>query len=204
MTNFETFIVVMATLLPILFICGTLVFAGLKHSKEAYEVLYKPDTFDNSAIQYFLSADCVGALAYLFISLFAMMTPLKIGIAGWDIYSVLFLIMIIFGSISAYLIFLLLNYWKYTKDVIIRFEPSTKTIYISTTNQEYILRDHDIVQIDYFTNNRPKIQFSYYQFTLRNGEKLILTDRTRGIYGILEYFKNIPSQDHTQLFPIIR
>jgi hypothetical protein len=204
MTNFETFIVVMATLLPILFICGIMVFAGLKQSKEAYEVFYKPGTFDNPALQYFLSVDCLAAGGYLFISIFAMLSPLKINIAGWDTYLVLFLIMIVFGSLSAYLFFLLFNYWKYTKDVIIRFEPSTKTIYVSTTHQEYILRGGDIVKVDFFTNDRPKIQFSYYQFTLQNGEKFILTERTRGVYGILEYFKKIPTQTQKQLFPLIR
>jgi hypothetical protein len=203
MTNGETFIVVVITLLPFLIMISAAVWGGIKTSKETYEVLYKPDTFDNPAYQYFISIDFIAASAYVFISLHFAYLPIKLSSPSWEVYLISIVTTILFGLMSGYLFSLIFNYWKYTRDVVIQFEPDTKTIYVRSSIAEYILKEDTIESIDHFTND-VKMRFGYWQFKLKNGEEFALTDRTRGVYGIFEYFKTAPIATHKTFVPFIR
>lgn len=106
--------------------------------------------------------------------------------------------------LGMYMLSLTLNYWKYTKNVSITFHPELKCITINTDADEYNLHEGDIGNVEIFTNGNHKMFFAYYRLELKNGEELILTSRSKGVFGIFEFFKNIPSTRYVRWFPIIR
>lgn len=208
MTNGETFFLVAITLILILAPFAAMVVAGLRQSKETYQVLYKAESFNNPWPQYFISLDIFFASCFTIIggSIFSLTFNLKIGpssIPDWCVYALLYGIILMMLSLSGYIFFLTINYWKYTRDVIITFDPKTKTIFVGTASHEYVLHKDDIKQVEIFTNGNYKLLFLYYRFRLQNGEEFLLTGHTKGVFGIFEYFKKIPSKYHKQAFPVI-
>ena len=208
MTNWETFIVVAITLVLILGPFAAMIIAGLRHSKETYQVLYKAESFNNPWPQYFISLDIFFASFFTILSglIFSLTFDLKIGpssIPDWCVYALLYTIVLMILSLSGYIFSLTINYWEYTKDVILTFDPKTKTIFVRTASCEYVLHEDDMKEAEIFTNDNYKLPFLYYRFRLQNGEELLLTGHTKGVLGIFEYFKKIPQNYHKQFFPII-
>lgn len=207
MTNWETFIVVMVTLLPFLLMIGAVVWGGINSSKETYQVLYKPATFTNSPWRHFVSIDMVISLTFL-VTGYTMSKLLLInGVTSsalpmWLTYLFLSGIIILFLFLGVHVFILTINYWTYTQDISIQFEPNSKTIYVGSGTHEYVLKEDSIESIDLFSNEA-KMSFGYWQFKLKNGEQFVLTDRTRGVYGIFEYFKKVPITTHKTFFPFI-
>ncbi len=208
MTNGETFIVVLVTLLPFLLMIGAAVWGGINSSKEIYQVVYKPATFTNSPWHYFFSLDLLLSVMLLYGGSLGIRLLLLDGITSSDIP--MWLTYLLFSAFSLFLLFLgghsltlIIHYWRHTKDITIRFEPDTKTIYVESGTQEYILKEDTIESINLFTNEA-RMRFEYWQFKLKNGEEFALTSRARGAYGIFEYFKTLPISTHKTFFPFIR
>jgi hypothetical protein len=57
MTNGETIVLVVFTLAPILALFGFIIYGLLRHSKETYSVLYHPQVFKTTLLEYFVSTE---------------------------------------------------------------------------------------------------------------------------------------------------
>jgi len=186
-----------------------IIYSLLKHSKEANSVLYTPRTFHTSVFEYFFSLDIIfGAyLAVIGSLVFSSSIDIKISVTTvphWCVYATLCIVIMMMIGGSIYILYLSYNYWEYTKNVILSFEPETKSIFIQTSSKEFVIREGDIEKVEVFTNDNYKLPFSYYRFKLKNDEELLLTCKTKGVLGIFEYFKKIPIVENIKRFPIIR
>lgn len=95
------------------------------------------------------------------------------------------------------------NYWKYTKDRILTFDPEAHVLTVQTDENEYLLSEKDTERVDIFSNEGYRFIYSYFRFTLRDGRTLIITDKTKGAYAIFEFFKNLPAHNHKRRIPTI-
>jgi hypothetical protein len=208
LSNWETFILVAVALGGTVAPFVVIVVAGLADSKETYSVLYKAREFRNSFSRYFLSMDAF--LAYIFIFIGGMVGSIvfnqkitSTGMPGWCGYALLGVIALICLSGAAYILYLSVNYWEHDKNIVLAFEPETRTIFVSTDSQEYVLKQGDILKVVAVENGHTKIQFRHYRFFLNDGEEFVLTGKTKGVLAIFEYFKKIPVQYQNHWLPIV-
>lgn len=208
MTNGETLFVVTFLMVLLLGPFAFIIYSLLKHSKETNTVLHTPCTFQTSAFEYFFSLDIIfGAYLALGSLVFSSSIGIKISVTTfphWYVYATLCIVIMMMIGGSIYILYLSFNYWEYTKNVILSFEPETKSIFIQTSSKELVIREGDIEKVEVFTNDNYKLPFSYYRFKLKNDEELLLTCKTKGVLGIFEYFKKIPTLENIKRFPIIR
>lgn len=209
MTNGETLFVVAFTMVLLLGPFALMIYSLLKHSKETYSVLYIPQIFRTSAFEYFFSFEIFFGifLAIMGMLIISSMIGVKISVTEvphWFVYVTIYSTILMMFVGSAYILSLSINYWKYSKNVTIGFYPETKSITINTDFQEYIIHEGDIENVEVFTNDNYKLFFAYYRLKLKNGEELILTCKTKGVFGIFEFFKKIPSVSIIKRFPIIK
>jgi hypothetical protein len=120
------------------------------------------------------------------------------------VYFLLYGMILMIISFSLYIFSLEINYWHFTRNVILTFDPKSKTIRINTFSREYLIGEGDIQQVDIFTNDNYKLPYVYYRFKLQDGHEFLLTNKTKGILGIFEYFREIPTTYHIRRFPIVR
>jgi|GEM_PF-5424791 len=128
----------------------------------------------------------------------------SLSVPDWASYLLLFSLALMMLALAVYIFALVINHWKYTRNVIITFDPQNKTIFINTTCDKYELHEDDIEHVDAFSNQNPKMPYLFYLLRIRDRPELILTGNTRGVLGVFEFFKKIPIQYHIQHFPIIR
>ena len=209
MTNGETFFLVALILVLILAPFIAVVVAGLRHSKETYEVAYKAKSFNNTWQQYFISLDIFFACFLTIMGCFFVKATFAIrsnssSVPDWVSYFLLFSFALMLLSLAMYILALVINHWKYTRDVIITFDPQNKTIFITTSCDRYELHEDNIELVDHFSNQSLKMPFLFYRLKIGDIPVLILTGGTRGVFGIFEFFKKITIQYHRQLFPVIR
>lgn len=188
---------------------AVIVFSLLALSKETYSVLYEPREFRNSVYRYLLSIDAV--LAYMFIFaggvLSSVIFNVKIkssGLPDWFGHVLLSMLALICLLAGVYILYLSVNYWKHDRHIVLRFEPQTRTIIVSTDSQEYVLNEGAISKVRAVTRGEGKIQFAHYRFVLDSGAEFVLTNKTKGVLGIFEYFKGIQVQYQKHWLPIIR
>ena len=124
---------------------AVIVFSLLAFSKETYSVLHEPHEFRNRVSGYILSIDAF--LAYIFIFLGGVLSSiifnLKIkspGIPDWCSYVLLSMVALICVLAGIYVLYLSVNYWKHDRHIVLRFEPQTRTIFVSTESHEYVLK----------------------------------------------------------------
>jgi len=208
MTNGETLFFVVFIMVLLLGPFAHMIFSLLKHSKETYSVLYTPRTFSTSAFEYFFCFEIFLGSFLLIMSgfIFSASIGMKVSpssMPDWYAYATIYFLILMMLILGMYIFYIVLNYWRYTKNVIIAFDPETKSITINTDCQEYILHEGDIQNAEVFTNDNYKLFFAYYRLKLKNGEELILTSRTKGVFGIFEFFRKIPSVSYVKRFPII-
>ncbi|MCF0057809.1 hypothetical protein [Dyadobacter sp. CY356] len=209
MTNGETLFVVAFTMVLLLGPFALMIYFLLKHSKETNSIFSTPRTFQTSVFDYFFSLDIIfGAyLAVMGTLIFSSLIRTTISaftVHHWWVYVTFFTVIGIMIGGSFYILYLSFNYWKHTRNVILSFEPETKTIFIQTPSKEYIIREHDIKKVEVFTNDNYKMPFCYYRLNFTSGEELILTSKTKGVLWIFEYFNKIPREEIIKRFPIIR
>lgn len=209
MTNGETLFLVAFTMVLLLGPFALMIFSLLKHSKETYSVLYTARTFSTSAFEYFFCFEIFFGSFLVIMSgfIFSASIGMKVStssVPDWCAYVTIYFLILMTLILGMYIFYIVLNYWKYTKNIIIAFDPEKKSIIINTDYQEYILHEGDIENVEIFTNNNYKLFFAYYRLKLKNSEELILTSRTKGVFGIFEFFRNIPSVSNVKRFPIIR
>lgn len=165
-----------------------------------------------SESKYFLSFDSlfVYFLAYftlhwIYIVAFVLPTStIADGVSLWPIYGISGLLLLLLSSLAWYGLSLTFNYWKYTKNVSLCFDPETKTLRVTSDNGEQLIRDGDIESVEIVSNQNHKFYYGYYKFRLADGNELILTEKTPGVWAIFEYFKELPRVYHKRRFPIIR
>jgi hypothetical protein len=206
MTNGETLFVVAFTMVLLLGPFALMIYSLLKHSKETYSVLYTPQIFKTSAFEYFFSFDIFFGSFWAIMGMLTLssMIGIKISVTEvphWCVYVTIYCTILMMFVGSAYIS---INYWKYSKNLIIAFYPETKRITINTNSQEYSIHEGDIENVKIYTNDNNKLFFAYYRLKLKNGEEFILTCKTKGVFGIFEFFKKISSVKYIKRFPIIR
>lgn len=209
MTNGETLFVVAFIMVLLLGPFAFIIYSLLKHSKETNSVLYTPRTFQTSVFEYFFSLDIFfgGYLAIMGGFIFSASIDMKVSpsaVPDWCAYAALYCVVLMMIGGSIYILYLPVNYWKYTKNVTITFDPETKSITINTDSDEYIIHEEDIENVEIFTNNNYKFFFAYYRLKLKNSKELLLTSKSKGVLGIFEFFKKIPTAQNIKQFPIIR
>lgn len=96
-----------------------------------------------------------------------------------------------------------INYWKYTRDIILETNPVDHELNLHFPDRTVILRDGDIEKV-LITSNEVKMRFSYMTYFLKNGDQFILSDKMPGIEVIQEYFKKIPVEYRKERFPYIK
>ncbi|GAB2782865.1 hypothetical protein GCM10027275_28370 [Rhabdobacter roseus] len=98
-----------------------------------------------------------------------------------------------------------LNYWHHSRDKTIIFDPQAGTVQFITPTQVLTLRDKaELKKIVAYSNDKPKNSYGYYRLYFAGGEELILTDRSPGLWVVLEYFQHAFTESHYQYFPFIR
>ncbi len=208
MTTGETAFLI---ILILLFFVGPLILFvrfGLKFSDETYEPSYQPRTYRTSARDFFLTMESGLAVFLVVMGLFFLQFLSKpisnqSGYPDWAVYALLGLITLMCFGASIYILIFDFNYWKYTKDRVMAFDPETRTLTVQTDEDEYIIGDGDVKKVDIFSNQNYRNLREYYRFKLRDGRELIITDKTKGAYAIFDFFTNIPEYRYKRWIPTI-
>ncbi|GHB71226.1 hypothetical protein [Persicitalea jodogahamensis] len=195
----------------LLFFVGPLVLFvrfGLKFSDETYEPRYQPRTYRTSFRDFFLTMESGLAIfliimGLLFIRLLTKPIINQSGQPDWTAYGILGLLTLMLFGVSVYILVLDLNYWEHTKDRVLIFDPEARTLIVHTDEGEYIIVERGIERVDIFSNQNHRNLREYYLFKLRDGRKLIITDKTKGAYAIFDFFNDIPEHRHKRLIPTI-
>lgn len=208
MTTEETAILVAIPLLGIFVPLILFVRYALKYSDETFEPRYQPRTYRTSASEFFLSTDFV--LVVLLVVLSIYLSALLFGppIAGnpsnvWLVYALLTFLLLLSLVTAGLISHINLNYWKYTKDRVLKFEPETRTLTVQTSEEKFVIGEGDIKRIDVFSNESVEGYYGYYVLILRDGRELIITDKTKGSHAILDFFGDLPIHQHKRWLPVI-
>ncbi|GAB3181294.1 hypothetical protein [Telluribacter humicola] len=174
--------------------------------------LYVQRTYHMSAWEYFTNFDSVINYSIYPIGPVLLILLLR---ADWSdltqspLYLVGLVVIIaglVWMSLMSYRLLLLdINHWKYTRDKTLIFDPTDYSLAVQTSARTLSIRQADIASIEYYYSNiRLFGSYSYYRLKLMNDEELILSSRSKGLWALYEYFKNVPSHSHRQDYPIIR
>lgn len=209
MTTGETAILVAIPLLGIFVPLILFVRYALKYSDETFEPRYQPRTYRISATGFFLSTDFVLAIFLVVFSIYLstlLITPPSKGTSsnGWMMYAVFVLLALMSLGTAVVIFHMNFNYWKYTKDRVLNFEPETCTLTVHTSEDEFVIGEGDIERIDVFSNESVEGYYGYYVLILRDGRKLIITEKTKGAHAILDFFNDPPMQRHKRWLPTIQ
>lgn len=209
MTTGETALLVSFYLL--FFVGGLVLFVwyGLKFSDETYEPRYQPRTYRTSATYFFLSTDLVMAIFLSALGLYLtyfFSTPFsnKSGSPDWTIYALVGLLIVLSFATAAYIFILYANYWNYTKDCVLDFDPEARTLTVQTDADDYVIGEGTIKKVDVFSNENYRLMYSYYLFKFQDGRELIVPDKTKGIHAIFDFFKDLPMHRHKRWMPTIQ
>jgi hypothetical protein len=190
---------------------GLIIWLLLKYSENTYGK-YSPlkisRSYEISAFQYFTRVDNFAVYYFGTLGIYCLsklpnaFSPSKY-IYDWRYTALLLSICILLIGLFLYYLNLLLNYWKHTRNICIKYQPDEKIVEISFPEKTFIIQEGDIRSIE-MIRNVGKIQFGYFVYTLTNGESFILTDRMPGTWAIQEYFRRIPFKMTEKRFPFIK
>lgn len=96
-----------------------------------------------------------------------------------------------------------INHYTYVGHVTITTFPDWHEMEITVNGQVRRLKDGDIERIEIIHNNS-KLQLGFAQYHLRDGDWFVLSLRTKGIWVIQEYFKNVPVEYTISAYPLIK
>ncbi len=208
MTTGETIISVILILLSVIGPFTVFIWYALKYSKETFDPLLHPRTYYTSAKYFFWSIDFVKSIyliAFGVVMLTLLLTKenLKSVYPIWTVYALYgSLVVLSFGAAALWLT-LQLNYWKFSKGRVLSFDPEARTLTVQVEGSEYIIREDNVERVDIFSNEGYRNLYEYYQFTLRGGRCLIITDRTKGAAAIFDFFRELPLYRHKRRVPLI-
>lgn len=123
----------------------------------------------------------------------------------WTVY-------VLFSMIVAQLLWLAMvclsicySYWKGIGPVTLRYVPKPFTLYVSTRTREIVLRSDTVVRVVKTVGKRrtPASGMGYYCVELCNGEQLLLSTYTKGLWAFFDYFSDIPITYESRYFPIL-
>ncbi|MPR33830.1 hypothetical protein [Salmonirosea aquatica] len=208
MTTGETILIVLITLGGTVGPWALIIYQLVRASDETFEPVYQSRTYRTSAWFYLFSMDFLLVILLLVFGTFfttLLSQPLRINDSTpyWVVYSIYLLLTFLCTGVASYILLLNVNYWKYTKDRILTFDPEARVLTVQTDEDEYVLSENDIEMVDVFSNEGYRFIYSYFRFTLRDGRALIITDKTKGAYAIFEFFKNLPLHRHKRRVPTI-
>ena len=208
MTTVETAFFVALVLVLVVGPFAWMVVSGLRHSDETYEPRFQPRTYQTSARDFFLTMDSglvvfLTAMGLFFVHFLLKSIDNQSECPDWTVYAFFGLLILVFFGVSVYFLILDLNYWKYTKDRILAFDPESRTLTVQTDEDEYMIGESDVEQVDVFSNENYRNLREYYVFKLRDGRELIITDKTKGAYAIFDFFQNLPTHRHKRSIPTI-
>jgi hypothetical protein len=190
---------------------GFIVWRLLLVSKDRYgenAPLKVSRTYQITGREYFASYEQLISIAPFLLVVFSLGLPFTDSFSAWEEaawlkYLLAISMLLISLFVFTYNIFLQLNYWKFTKDVVIKSVPSDHTVQLYMNDKEILLKNDTIEKI-LMVSNRGRRSFSYFIYYLKNGQSFILTDRTPGRWIIKEYFRNIPVEHTYKYFPLIK
>lgn len=208
MTTGETLVIVLVALAGTVGPWAWIIYMLIRASDETFEPVYQSRTYRTSAWYYFFSVDFVLAIFLLAFGTFltaVLSQPPRIddSTPAWVFYSLFLLLTVLCSGTASYTFYLYVNYWKYTQDRILAFDPTARTLTVHTEEAEYVISQEDIERVDMFSNEAYRYPHSYYLFKLRDGRELIITDKTKGADAIFEFFKNLPLHRHKRRVPTI-
>lgn len=209
MTTGESILVILFVLAGTIGPWVWIVYGLVQASNETFEPGYQPRTYRTSAWYFFFSVDFL--MAFFLIAFGSFLThflskPIsnKSDYPDWTVFTLIGLLIVMSFGIAFFILKLYLNYWKYTKDRILAFDPTTRILTVHADSTEYEISEENIRRVDVFSNENHKFLYSYFHFTFGDGRELVITDKTKGAYAIFEFFKNLPTHRHKRWLPIIQ
>jgi len=121
---------------------------------------------------------------------------------AWLSYLLVFIVFAMLLFLVVLYLWLLVNHWKYTENVVISTYPESHEIEINLDGRIVKLKKDNVDRIRIVRTNT-KLNFSYLTYYLTDGDFLVLSDRMDGSWVIQEYFKNAPVKYEVKRFPYI-
>jgi hypothetical protein len=207
LTNWETFIVVVIALGGTTAPLFIIVFRLTKHSNEINTVLKEPRIYKTTVSYFFVTFDSL--LAYFLTFLAGLFTTVLFNLdlypsdGDWRSYLMISAIILMLLFLAGWIHILYISHWKHSKNLVLTFDPETKTVWVEKNGEEFVLQEDTIDEVEVYSNQNSKVVFQYFKFKLTNGESFYLSAQGKGVPAIFEYFKKIRTVYYNRRFPLM-
>ncbi|WP_215236274.1 hypothetical protein [Dyadobacter linearis] len=148
-------------------------------------------------------------MAYIFTFMAGIFTTILFNLnvypsdGDWRSYLMFAIIVVMLLFLAGWIHILHINHWKHSKNLVLTFDPESKTVWVEKDGNEFVLREDTIASVDVYSNHTSRYIVQYFKFILTSGEVFYLSGQAKGVAAIFEYFKKITPIHHKRRFPLM-